>query len=384
MNLVLVLLSLSAASVGLSIRAVEPMLPILATEFSVTVPVAAQVITVFALLYAAGQFVHGPLGDRYGKLPVIAIMLLCAAGTFLGCALARDLASLTLWRAAAGIFSAAPFILGMAYIGDTVSLEHRQTTIAQFVTGNVIGHAVGPLLSGVMTDAFGWRSMFVLLTGLFAVVGTMMAFLARARRGMERPAALGGSPVARYIAVVKMPKVQVLAWVAAVEAFFFFGAYAYVGALLKERFDVSYTEIGLALAGLGVGGLVFNTSIRWLLRRLNPQRMVLSGGLACGLLYIGIALLPAWQPVYALMIGLGFTFYMLHNVLQTHATEASPQARGIGMSIFGIAWTIGQSLGVALMGAGIAAFGFASMIAALGVGFAMLGVWMRFNLQRLP
>src|SRR3990172_8601742 len=129
MNLVLVLLSLSAASVGLSIRAVEPMLPILATEFSVTVPVAAQVITVFALLYAAGQFVHGPLGDRYGKLPVIAIMLLCAAATFLGCALARDLTSLTLWRAAAGIFSAAPFILGMAYIGDTVSLHQPHTPI---------------------------------------------------------------------------------------------------------------------------------------------------------------------------------------------------------------------------------------------------------------
>jgi predicted MFS family arabinose efflux permease len=384
MNPVLVLLSLGAASVGLSIRAVEPMLPVLASEFSVTVPVAAQVITVFALLYAAGQFVHGPLGDRYGKLPVIAVMLLGASGTFLGCALAPGLTSLTVWRAAAGVFSAAPFILGMAYIGDTVPLERRQTTIAQFVTGNVIGHACGPLLAGIITDAFGWRAMFVFLTGLFALVGVLMVFTARARRGTERRSALTGNAMSRYLEVVKLPKVQVLAWVAAFEAFFFFGAYAYVGALLKERFDVSYTIIGLALAGLGVGGLAFNTSIRWLLRRLSQPRMVLSGGLACGALYVVLALLPVWPPVFLIMAGLGFTFYMLHNVLQTRATEASPQARGIGMSVFGVSWTLGQSLGVALMGGGIAVFGFAPMIAAFGVGFAALGAWMRLNLQRLP
>ncbi len=383
MNPVLLLLSVSAAMVGLSIRAIEPMLPVLAADFSVPVPVAAQVITFFALLYAAGQFLHGPLGDRYGKLWVIAFMLLAASGTFLGCALAPNLTSLTAWRAAAGIFTAAPFILGMAYIGDTVPLEHRQTTIAQFVTGNVIGHATGPLLSGVITDALGWRVMFFLLTGLFALIGAMMCLLARGQRSGARRAP-AGNPLALYLQVLKAPKVQALAWVSFFEAFFFFGAYAYVGAMLKQAFDLSYTLIGLALAGLGLGGLIFNTSIRWMLRRFNPRRMVLSGGVGCGLCYIGIALIPAWQPVYALMIALGFTFYMLHNTLQMRSTEAAPQARGIGMSVFGVSWTIGQSVGVALMGAAISAFAIAPMIAVFGIGFAALGVWMRFNLHKLP
>jgi YNFM family putative membrane transporter len=176
----------------------------------------------------------------------------------------------------------------------------------------------------------------------------------------------------------------VLCWASAAEAFFFFGAYAYIGAMLKERFGESFTLIGIALAGLGLGGLAFNTSIRWLLRRLSPQRMVLAGGLGCGSIYVAIALLPWWWPIYALMAGLGFTFYFVHNVLQTRATEAAPQARGVGVSVFGITWTIGQSLGVASSGAGIAAFGFAPMIAAFGVGFAGLGLWMRFNLHKLP
>jgi len=384
MNPVLLLLSLTGLSVGLAMRAVEPLLPLLASDFSVTVPAAAQVITVFALFYALGQFVTGPLGDRYGKLRVITVTMLCAAATFLGCALAPDLASLTVWRAAAGAFSSAPFILSMAYIGDTVAVEQRQTVVAQYVTGNVIGHGTGPLLAGVVADALGWRAMFGVLAALFALVGVVMIFIARAYHGTERRAAVRGNPVKRYMEVVKLPRVQMVAACFLVEAFFFFGAYAYVGAMMKERFDVSYTVIGLALAGVGVGGLLFNTSIRWMLRLLNARGLVLWGGVACGLIYVLIAVLPAWQPFFVCMVGIGFAFYMVHNVLQTRATESAPEARGIGMSVAGTGWSIGQSLGVALMGLGISAFGFAPMIAACGLGFAMLGVWIRFNYQRLP
>ncbi len=384
MNPVLVLLSGSAALVGLSIRGIEPMLPALAAEFSVPIPVAAQVITFFALLYAFGQFLHGPLGDRYGRLPVIAFMLVGASVTFLGCALAPNLTSLTAWRAVAGIFVSAPFILGMAYIGDTVPLEHRQMTIAQFVTGNVIGHACGPLASGIITDALGWRALFYLLTALFAIMGVTMHFVARRERARDRRSSSQGNPLASYLQVLRIRKVQVLAWASFAEAFFFFGAYAYVGAMLKQRFDLSYTLIGLALAGLGLGGLAFNTSIRWMIRRFPPPRMVLVGGVGCGTVYVAIALLPFWQPIYALMSALGFTFYMLHNLLQTRATEASPHARGIGMSVFGVAWTLGQSIGVALMGGAISLAGIAPMIVVFGIGFAMLGAWMRFNLGKLP
>jgi MFS transporter, YNFM family, putative membrane transport protein len=384
MNPVVVLLAVTAASAGLAMRSVEPMLPLFASEFSVPVPVAAQVITVFALFYAFSQLVHGPLGDRYGKLRIIIVMTFLSSAAFVGCAFADDLAALTIWRAVSGTTSSALFILGMAYIGDTVAVERRQTTVAQYALGNAVGHASGPLLSGIVTDAFGWRAMFVVLTGIFLAVGLAMLVLTRTYRRAERSVRSTSNPVRRYVDVLKLPKVRVFILVSMTEAFFFFGAYAYLGALLKERFDLSFTLIGLALAGFGIGGLIFNGSIRWMIRQMSPRRLVIWGGCLCGLMYVTVALLPVSGPIYALMIGIGFTFYMLHNVVQTRATEAAPQARGTGLSLFGVSWSVGQSLGVAAMGLGISAVGIGPMVAVFGVGFAALSIWMRFNMHRMP
>ena len=125
MNPTVFLLSLAAACTGLGMRAIEPMLPKFAEEFAVSVPVASQVIIVFALFYTIGQFAHGPMGDRYGKVAMVAANMLATAVGLLGSAFATDLYSLGAWRALTGVFSSAPFVLGLAYIGDTVPMDRR-------------------------------------------------------------------------------------------------------------------------------------------------------------------------------------------------------------------------------------------------------------------
>ena len=45
---------------------------------------------------------------------------------------------------------------------------------------------------------------------------------------------------------------------------------------------------------------------------------------------------------------LGFGYYMLHNTLQTNATQMLPEARGTAVAGFSSALFLGQSAGVAL------------------------------------
>jgi MFS transporter, YNFM family, putative membrane transport protein len=312
MHRIVFLLSLSGASVGLSMRAIEPMLPVFAEEFAISVPVAGNVITVFALAYGIGQFMHGPLGDRYGKLRLLVGWMLASALALVGCAMAGTFASLTAWRTATGIVSSAPFILGMAYIGDTVPMERRQEVVVQYATGNVLGHAFAPLLSGMVTDAFGWRATFLVIAAFVGSVGIVLYFSTRHLWADEKRIVGAGSAMKRYAEVIRLPRARTLAFCALMEAFFFFGAFAYVGAMLKLRFDLSYTLIGLALAGFGIGGFLFNITLRWLLRFLKPTSMVLYGGAICGLCFILVAWMPYWPLVYPLMIAVGYSFYMLH------------------------------------------------------------------------
>lgn len=93
--------------------------------------------------------------------------------------------------------------------------------------------------------------------------------------------------------------------------------------------------------------------------------------------------LPDWRMIAPLTLGLGVAFYLVHNPVQTRATEIAPDARRASLALYACAWGGGQALGAAAMGAAVAFFGYTPMIVAFGAGYAVLGVWLRGNLRRL-
>ena len=105
------LLAVAAANSGLAMRIVEPMLPRLAGDFGTSVPATAAVISAFAFAHAGAQYFHGPLGDRFGKLRVVTVLMALSAVAAFGCAAATDLDSLIAWRFATGLFSSASMTL---------------------------------------------------------------------------------------------------------------------------------------------------------------------------------------------------------------------------------------------------------------------------------
>ena len=70
-RLAIVLLSVAAFASAANMRVIDPLLVQLGADFGVTVGAASIAATVF--LFANGVFVlvHGPFGDRYGKMPVV-------------------------------------------------------------------------------------------------------------------------------------------------------------------------------------------------------------------------------------------------------------------------------------------------------------------------
>lgn len=376
------LLAVAGAVSGIAFRSVEPMLPRLAIDFGTDVPTAANVITVFAITYALAQLVHGALGDRFGKLRIVTVMLALSMAGFAGCALSPTLPWLLGWRAVSGIVSSASVMLGMAYIGDTVPLERRATVMAHYMGGNILGHALGPFVGGALTDVLGWRAAFYFMSALFGLVALFLYLRTRsewAAGGALDPAAFS---LSRYTDIVKGRAARMLMLFALVETFFFFGAFAYLPALLKERFDISYTLIGLTLSGFGAGGLLYAAVAAPLLRRFRPLTLALHGALIVFACYAATAVLAVWWPIVVCTVLLGFAFNMLHNTVQVRATEMAPHARGIGLALFSFAWILGQGLGVAVMGAGVGLLGYAAMVAIYGAGFGLFGVWMRNTFRR--
>ena len=375
------LLALGAFNAGLSMRAVEPMLPQLAEEFAVGVPAASGIITAYALAYTVAVLVQGPLGDRFGKLRVVTVSTGLAGIASLGCAFAWSLESLAVMRLATGMLASSAMALGMAYIGDVVPMAERQATIARFIVGSLVGQTLGPLFGGIFADWAGWRTSFAALALVFAAV----AFVLWMRTAADWPAPRPGRfrPLAAHRALLARAPVRWTVAVGVLETFFFFGAYAFIGAFLRLRFDLSYTAIGLILGGFGIGGILYSLLARRLIRGLGERGLVLAGGLLCGAFYLGLALAAHWAVAIPSTIALGLTFYMLHNTVQARATEVAPDARGAMVALYASAWGFGQAIGVAVMGVAVAAAGYPAALIAWGVGFALVGIWLRSNLDRL-
>jgi MFS family permease len=169
----------------MSMRVCDPMLGVLGHDFQVGTAEASRVIAAFAVAYGVLQLFYGPLGDRLGKVRVITWATLACSVFSALTALAPTLDVLVLARAAMGGAAAGIIPLSMAWIGDQVGYEQRQATLGRFMGATVSGMMAGQWVGGLAAEHLGWRSVFVLLSALFALAALSL----HARTGSLRAAA---------------------------------------------------------------------------------------------------------------------------------------------------------------------------------------------------
>lgn len=369
-------LSLAAFGSGLSQRVMDAMLPRLASDFASSLGAVAAVITCFTLGYAGGQLVFGPLGDRYGKLRVITASCLgCALGA-LACAVAPALGWLVLARAIAGAMAAAILPLAMAWIGDQVPYERRQLVLARFLVGQILGVASGQLLGGLAADHLGRQWPFVGITALF-LCAALALWRVQRHLPAERTTQLPGSHPLRHLvrefgAVLARPWPRVVVMLVFAEGAAVFGAIAFFATHLHHELGVSLTAAGAMVMAFGAGGATFSFAARKLVPRLGEVGLARGGGWLMLASISGVGWSSGAPMAVLACFALGIGFYMLHNTLQTNATQMAPERRGSAVSLFALCYFLGQTVGVALAGVGAAHIGTRGVILVAAV--TVLGV----------
>jgi MFS transporter, DHA1 family, inner membrane transport protein len=106
---------------------------------------------------------------------------------------------------------------------------------------------------------------------------------------------------------------------------------------------------------------------------LGQWGMMKGGGLCCGLAYLVAAFPVPWPVVSGAFLLAGFGFYMLHNTMQTQATELAPTARGSALALFASSFFLGQGVGPVLYGALADHTGFPPLLLGVAALTAALG-----------
>ena len=369
-------------------RICDAMLPELSRVFAVSLAQAAQVVSVFAITYGAAQLFYGPLGDRLGKFRVITFATLgCSVGSILA-VFATTLDALVFARLLMALGAAALIPLAMAWVGDTVPSDQLQEMLTRTGLGSTLGIVGGQLAGGLLTDALGWRWAFVFMTVLFGVVGSLMYGDLRRQRAASAKVEVHAHPVVRHgfakqaLLIITGPWSRIILIMALVEGAAGFGVLAMWASHLHRSLGLSLSLAGAIVALFGLGGMLYMSVGRHLIRRFGQQGLVLIGGGMVGVCALVLAYTPHWGPALPASLLAGFGFFMFHNTMQANATQMAPHARGTAVSLFSSFLFLGQSIGVVLAASLIDRIGTSAVIALGGGVMALEGVYFAWALRR--
>ncbi|MFZ3357259.1 MAG: MFS transporter [Xanthobacteraceae bacterium] len=381
----IMLLAVAGFASQAQVRVMDSLLPQIAADLHTTVGDAAMVVTAYAITHGSIQLVIGPVGDRFGKYRTVALM--CAIGAILVaiCGMVSTLPQLALARLATGAAGGWIIPISMAYVGDVTPRDRLQPILARYLTGQILGQLFGQAAGGILGDLLGWRNVFFVLAGMFALASAGLVFELVVNPLTHKTSGRGGGAygfVAEYAAVLSNPFARVVLIASFFEFALMWGAFAYIGAHLHSRFGLSFTLIGLSVGCFGIGGLIYAAMVKLFVRFLGQIKIAISGSLILAAAYIGIAIEPVWWLTPAATTAIGLGFYMLHNTLQTNATLMTPQARGTAVALFSSALYIGQTAGVTAGAPIIDRFGARPLFLGAAVTLPVLAIWFASKLRR--
>ncbi|MEU4499559.1 MFS transporter [Streptomyces sp. NPDC023998] len=400
--LVLAICCMSLLIVSLDNTILNVALPAMRKELGASVPGMQWTIDAYTLVLASLLMLMGSTADRIGRRRIFRIgLVLFTLGSVL-CSLAPSLEALVAFRMVQAVGGSMLNPVAMSIITNTFT-DPRERARAIGVWGGVVGisMAAGPLVGGVLVDSVGWRSIFWvnLPVGLLALLLTWRYVPESRAPKPRRP-----DPVGQLLVIALLGSLTYAIIEAPAPLFAVIAAVALVGLLLYEprrreplidlRFFRSAPFSGAtviavcAFASLG-GFLFINTLYLQDIRGLSALhaglymlpmaalcfvcaplsgRLVAVRGPRLSLLIAGTAMAasgvffaafraetstPLMFTGYVLF-GLGFG--MVNAPITNTAVSGMPRAQaGVAAAVASTSRQIGQTLGVAVIGAVLAA-----------------------------
>jgi DHA1 family inner membrane transport protein len=335
-------------------RAVEPVIPQIAADFSIDVATAALLSSAYTFPYALVQPALGTIGDAFGKTRLMNVALVIVSLAALVCAVVTDFRLLVGMRIAAGLVAGGVFPAAMALVGDLVPVHQRQVALGRILAIGLTGNLLGASISGVIGDVFGWRGIFVVL-GVFGLTVAIAAFFAFRGVVVIKPKPFNLVTVtAGFRSVFADPRAKVCFGAVFFEAIFIQGLFPYVAILLIASGETRASMAGLVIAGFGLGGVLYTLAIPALIARIAERRLMIIGGALAAIGMIFAAATFPWYAQIGIFFVLGFGFYLLHGSIQVHVTELSQTARGTAASLHSCFFYLGQATGPVVYSIGFA------------------------------
>jgi EmrB/QacA subfamily drug resistance transporter len=408
--LILCICCLSLLIVGLDNTILNVALPSMQADFDASVSGLQWTIDAYLLVLASLLLLSGSTADRIGRKRIFqAGLVLFTVGSLL-CSIAPGLGWLIAFRMVQAVGGSMLNPVAMSIISNTFT-DTRERAQAIGVWGGVVGisMAAGPIIGGALVQSVGWRSIFwinlpvgiaaLILTARFvpesralrprrvdpvgqvlviALLGTLTyGIIQGAEAGWTSPLIIGCFVVAA-LSVVGLTRYERLrvdplidtrffrsapfsgATVIAVSAFAALGGFLFLNTLyLQNDRGMSALDAGLHMVPMAAMTLVCAPLSGRLVASRGPRISLTLAGIAItvsGLMFAAFDAQSSDTKLYITYVLFGIGVGFVNAPITNTAVSGMPRAQaGVAAAVASTSRQIGQTLGVAVLGATLAA-----------------------------
>jgi DHA1 family inner membrane transport protein len=367
-------LTMCAFCIGTAEFVVMGLLPNIAHDLSVSIPLAGQLVTAYAIGVVIGAPILAILTSRLPRKRVLLIMVgVFIAGNFLS-AIAPDYFLLVIARVLAAFAHGTLFGVGAIVAADLVPPNRRASAIGLMFLGLTLANILGVPLGTLVGQEYGWRVTFWAITGL-GIAALIPVWLlvpqmpARPSTGMRRE-----------LSVLRQPTVLLAIATTVFASASVFTFFTYIVPLLEQVTGFTPSDVTLILFMIGVGLTIGITlggrfADRGLIRALVVTLLLL----AVIATLTALAADSKWAMLVAVLLWSVAAFAPVSG-LQTRVVEEATAAPNLASSLNIGAFNLGNA-GGALLGGVLIDAGFslrlvpvaAGVVALVAVGTALLG-----------
>jgi DHA1 family inner membrane transport protein len=365
-GIVHVVLALGGFAIGTTEFATMSLLPYMAHDLQISVPVTGHVISAYALGVVVGAPLIAVLSARLPRITLlIALMVLYALANGLS-AVAPSYRWMLAWRFLSGLPHGAYFGVAMLVAASVVPANQRARAVGHVLLGLTVATIVGVPLANWLGQVVGWRWCFGIVAALAVATAILVAlFVPEVRQDK------GATPL-RELGALKRGQVWLTLAIGAIGFGGVFAVYTYLASTLMAVTAVPARMVPIVLAAFGVGMTAGNIIVPYFADRAVMR--------TAGLLLLGSAVTLALYPVAAPRFGtvtldvmaIGFCG-ALATVLQTRLMDVAGDAQSLAAALNHSAFNVANALGPWFGGLAIAAgFGWTST-GWVGCGLALGG-----------
>ena len=313
----------------------------IATEFGTDVPHVTRALFLTLAARPFGAFAFGWLADRFGRRPVLMIVILLFSGFSVLSGFSRTLGELLLVRALFGFAMGGEWGIGASLVMESIPARLRGPVSGLLQSGYPSGYFLASVAYYLLFDHIGWRGMFFV-----GVVPALLVFAIRLHVEESPVFAAAARRPDRANPLVEIARHWKIALylVVLMAAFNFFshGTQDLYPTFLQKQHGFDTHTTGLLTAVMNLGAIVGGLSFGIWSERIGRRRAIMLASV------LALPVIPLWAFAQTpLLLGLGAFLIQVAvqgawGIVPVHLNELSPPlARGL---FPGFAYQLGNLL----------------------------------------